>query len=44
VIAGALASLKKGVQSCFQLFEFSCVRKNVADRQANIDNNFARPR
>ena len=27
VIAGALASLKKGVQSCFQFFEFSSSRK-----------------
>ena len=40
VIAGALAILKKGVQSCFQLFEFSSARKN----QADVDNNFAGPR
>ena len=40
MIVGTLASLKKGVQPCFQLFEFSSARKN----QADVDNNFAGPR
>ena len=43
VIASFLADLKKGVESRFQIFELSCPGKNQADRQANIDNDFARP-
>ena len=44
VIAGSLAGLKEGVESRFQGFELSRPRKDQADGQTDVDNDFPGPR
>ena len=40
LVAEVPASLKKVVQSCFQIFELIGPRKNQADGRANVDDFF----
>jgi len=44
VIAGILWGLEEGVEPRFQSFEFSRPRKDQADGQTDVDDNFAGPR